>query len=138
MTFSSGFLVAPPPAHSLAPSLFGMLKVFRWYKYSPSFIYVWLIIVLEFWNFKCFHTSRKYSFRLLLGGFLDVTHWNVVKFVLNFDQCNVMHQEYGGFYFVLKKHLKLSQKTDFLAHFERFLVYAPFTPCELHPNLLPN
>ena len=38
-------------------------------------------------------------------------------------QYNAMHQAYGGFYFILKKHLKLSQKTHFLAHFERFLVY---------------
>ena len=37
----------------------------------------------------------------------------------------VMHQAYDGFHFILKKHLKLSQKIDFLGHFERFLVY-PF------------
>ena len=34
-----------------------------------------------------------------------------------------MHQANGGFYFILKKHVKLSQKIDSLTHFERFLVY---------------
>ena len=35
-----------------------------------------------------------------------------------------MHQTCDGFYFILKKHLKLSQKNNFLGHFERFLFYA--------------
>ena len=48
-------------------------------------------------------------------------------------QCNVMHQAYGGFYFILKKHLKLSQKTDLLAHFERFLVHAFLHPVGYTP-----
>ena len=48
-------------------------------------------------------------------------------------QRNVMHQAYGGFYFILEKHLKLSQKTDFLAHFERFLVYAFLRPVRYTP-----
>ena len=34
------FWFRPQPTHSLTPSLFGMLKVFRWYKYGPSFIYI--------------------------------------------------------------------------------------------------
>ena len=78
------------PTHLLTPSCFRILNVFRWYISGQSFIYVWFV-VLEFWNLKCFHTSRKYNFRLFLGGFLDVTHWNVVKFVWNFDQwCNAL------------------------------------------------
>ena len=52
-------------------------------------------------------------------------------------QCNIMHQACDGFYFILKKHLKLRQK-NFLAHFERFFVFCLLTPYELHPNLLPN
>ena len=39
-----------------------------------------------------------------------------------------MHQTYDGFHYILKKHLKLSQKIDFLAHFERLLVYAFLHP----------
>ena len=85
IAFSGDFLDAAPPIHSLTPSCFGKLKVFRWYISGPSFIYAWFV-VLEFWNFKCFNTSRKYNFRLLLGGFLEVTHWNMVKLVWNFDQ----------------------------------------------------
>ena len=57
---------------------------------GPRFIYAWFL-VLEFWNFKCFNASRKYNFRLLLDGFLDVTYWNVVKCVWNFNQwCNAL------------------------------------------------
>ena len=38
-----------------------------------------------------------------------------------------MHQAYDGVHFILKKHLKLSQKIDFLAHFERFFGgFGPF------------
>ena len=38
-------------------------------------------------------------------------------------QCKVMHQIFNSFYSILKKWSKLGQKTDFLAHFERFFVY---------------
>ena len=41
-------------------------------------------------------------------------------------QCIEMHEAYEDFYFILKKHLKLRQKVDFPAHFERFLVYTLF------------
>ena len=136
MAFSSGFLVAPPPAHSLTPSLFAMLKVFRWYKYGLSFIYVWLFVVLEFWNFTCFHTSRKYSFRLLLCGFLDVTHWNVVKFVWNFDQwCNATYciRHMTVFILFLKNTWNWAKKNNFLAYFERFVVYAFLRPVSYTP-----
>ena len=44
-----------------------------------------------------------------------------------------MHQAYDYFHFILKKHLKLSQKFDFLAHFERFLVYAFLHPMSYTP-----
>ena len=43
-------------------------------------------------------------------------------------QYNIIHHEYDYFYFILKKHLKLSQKIDFLARFERFSVYAFLRP----------
>ena len=39
-----------------------------------------------------------------------------------------MHQECDDVYFILKKPLKLSQKPDFLVHFERFLVYVFLRP----------
>ena len=44
-----------------------------------------------------------------------------------------MHQTYDGFHFILKKYLKLSQKIDFLAHFEGFLVYAFLRPMSYTP-----
>ena len=90
MVFSGGFLVASPTRPFIDTLMFWYIKGVMWYISGPSFIYV-RFVVLKFWNFKCFHTSRKYNFRLLLGGFLDVTHWNVVKFVWNFGQwCNAL------------------------------------------------
>ena len=38
-----------------------------------------------------------------------------------------------SFYFIPKKHLKLSQKANFLAHFERFLVYTFLRPMSYTP-----
>ena len=101
MAFSGGFLDPPPPAHLLTPSCFGILKMFRWYISGPSSIYVWLV-VLKFWNFKCFHTRRKYNFRLLLGSVLDATHWNVVTLI---SSCNMFNEQkfksgYGDIRFV--------------------------------------
>ena len=82
------FWLWPQPPIHWHPHFFGILKVLRWYTSEPSLIYIWYI-VLEFWIFKCFYTSRKYNFRLLLVGFLDLTHWNVIEFVWNFEQwCN--------------------------------------------------
>ena len=48
-------------------------------------------------------------------------------------QCIVMHRAYDGFHFILKKHVKLSQKIDFLARFERFLVYDFLRPMSYAP-----
>ena len=48
-------------------------------------------------------------------------------------QCNIMHHSCDGFNFFLKRHLKLSQKNNFLAHFERFLVYAFLRPLSYTP-----
>ena len=88
MAFFGCFLDAPPPTQSLTPSFFGIWKVFRWYISGSSFIYAW-VVVPKFSNFKCFHSRRKFDFRLLLGGFLYVTSWNVVKFIWYFEQwCN--------------------------------------------------
>ena len=77
------FWIRLSSTHSFTLSCFGIEKVFRRYISGPSFIYV-SFAVLEFSNFTCFRTSRKYHFRLLLGGFLEVTLWTVVKLVLNF------------------------------------------------------
>ena len=136
MALSGGFMDAAPTRPFINTLMFCIFKVFRWYTSGPSFTYVWFL-VLEFLDLKCFHTTRKYNFRLLLSVFLNVTHWNVLKFVcLEFwpvMQCIVIHQAFDGFHFILKKHLKLSKKIDFLAHFERFLVYAFLRPMSYTP-----
>ena len=43
-------------------------------------------------------------------------------------QYKAMHQIFSSLYSILKKWWKLSQKTDFLAHFERFFIYALLHP----------
>ena len=67
-----------------------------------------------------FTSNWKYHFRLLLGGFLDVI-WQVME-------CKAVHQVFDTLYSILKKRSKLSQKTDFLAHFERFFNYTLLRP----------
>ena len=116
----------PLPTHLLTLSCFGILKVLRRYICGPSFISVWFV-VLEFLNLKCFHNSRKYNFRAASGRFFGRNPLKCCQICLEFwtvMQCIVMHQAYAGFHFILKKHLKLSEKIDFMAHFERFLVSA--------------
>ena len=123
MAISGVFFVAPPLTQSLR-LFFGILKVFRWCISGTSFIYVWFA-VHKFWNFKCFHTSRKYNFRLLLVGFIDVTHRNVVKFIWNFEQwCNATWcTKHVTVFILFLKKPEIEQKNSFLAHFDRFLVY---------------
>ena len=79
MAFSGGCFGCVPTNPFIDTLIFVILKVFSCYISGPSFIYV-SFVVLQFW---------RYNFRLLLGDFLDVTHWNVVKFAWHFDQwCN--------------------------------------------------
>ena len=40
-----------------------------------------------------------------------------------------MHQASGGFYFILKKHLKLSQKIDFTIDFATLIQKGPSHRC---------
>ena len=67
--------------------------------------------------------------------FLDVTHWNMVKFVWNFDQwCNVTQCIRNMMVFILfLKNTWNWAKFFFLAHFERFLVYAFLSPVSYTP-----
>ena len=117
--------------------IFGILKVFSWYISGTSFICVWFA-VHEFWSFKSFQTRRKYNFRLLLGGFLGVTHWNVVKFVLNFHQwCSATSCiKHVSFYFILKKTWNWAKQ--FSGSVWEVFGLLLFTTYELHPDLLPN
>ena len=112
MTFPGGLLVAPPPAQSLTPPCVVILKVFRWYISGRSFIYVWFV-VLEFWNFKCFHTSRIVEF---LGCFWVVffgqnpLKCQICKKFWPVMQCIGMHQACDGFFFILKSIWNWPQK----------------------------
>ena len=139
MAFSGVFLVVSPPTHSLKPLFFSILKVRRWYISVTSFIYVWFA-VHELWNFKCFYDSRKYNFRLLLRSFLDITYWNVVKFVWNFDQwCNATQCIKDVTFFILfSKKSEIEPKNRFSGSIWEVFCWLLFRPYELHPNLLPN
>ena len=104
---------------SIHTLIFLEIKVLWWSIYHVSFIYIWLVI-LEFPYFKCFCTSRKYQFRLLLGVFLDITSQKRGQIGLKFWPvmlCKVMRQILDSFYSILEKWSKMVQKSDFLAHF---------------------
>ena len=49
-------------------------------------------------------------------------------------QYQIMHQIFDSFYYILKKLSKLGQKNNFLAHFERFFVYAFLHPIIYVPS----
>ena len=55
-----------------------------------------------------------------------------------FEICRVMHQICHGFYCVKKKKLELNQKTYFLAHFERFFIWALLRPTSRAPIFIQN
>ena len=101
---------------SFTPSFFWKWNVLRWYICNVSFIYIWLVLS-KFSIYKCFGNCRKDNFRLLLGGFLTLAPPN--------SNDKVMHQICNCFYWTIKKWSKLSQKTGFLAHFQRFFNYTP-------------
>ena len=118
--------------------------------WNPRFCYIKGIQLVHIWakfhlclicsspilKFQIFSCSRRYNFRLLLCGFFGPNPLKYSQICLKFwpeMQCNIMHQACDGFYFILKKHLKLSQEIDFLAHFERFLVYAFIRPMSYNP-----
>ena len=129
MAFLLFFWMCLPSTHSFTPSKFGIWKVFRRYISRPSFIYV-SFVVPEFSNLKCFRTSRKYLFWLLLGNFLEVTPLNVFKFVLNLstDAVESNASEIWQFLFCFKEMVKIGWKKDFLALFQRFFNYSLIRP----------
>ena len=79
MAFFGRYLLAPSVALRFRASFFGNegAKVVR----MTCKFYLDLTVFLEFSYFKCFCTSRKFQFKLLLGGFLDITPRNMVKLV---------------------------------------------------------
>ena len=122
--------IHPSPALWFTPSVFGKWKVLRWYIYQASFIYIGFVVP-QFSMFKCLPTSRKYHFRLLLGGLLPITSPNLIKFVWNFHHwCNSKQciKYVSFFHFIQKKWSKLGQKANFVAYFERFFVYILLRP----------
>ena len=104
-----------------------------------SFIYVWLVIS-EFSYFKCFCTSRKYQFRLVLGVFLNMipemwSNW-FKTFTSDAKQSNA--SDIRQFLFYSKEVVKTGPKIWFSGSFLEVFCFRPLTPDELCPNLLPN
>ena len=83
MAFFGSFLHAPPAALRHIPLDFDRGKVLRWCIYHVAFIYIWLIIP-KFSNFRCFHTSRKYHFRVPSGWFFGRNHLKWCQISLKF------------------------------------------------------
>ena len=111
------------PTHPFIDTLiFWYIKGVQWYISWPSFIYVWLFVVFKSWNFKCFHTSRKYNFWC---GQICLTFWPVL-------QCNAVHQACHNFYFILKSTWNWAQKPIFWLIL-RGLVYTFLHPMSYTP-----
>ena len=53
-------------------------------------------------------------------------------------QCNAMHQIFDISYSIVKNWSKLGPKPDFLAHFDRFFVYAVLHLLSYAPIFTPN
>ena len=53
-------------------------------------------------------------------------------------QCNEMHQVFDSFYSTVENWSKVGQKTDFLAHFERFFINTLLRPMNYAPFFRPN
>ena len=80
MPYFVGFLVAPPAALRLTPSIFGQWQASSWSIYQASFIYM-RFVVPQFWMFRCLPTSRKNHFRFVLGDFSPITSQNITPFL---------------------------------------------------------
>ena len=123
--WNSPFLVHPKDAPSaalwLTPSVFSKWKLLRWCTYRASFIDI-RSVVLEFWALKYFRTSRV-VFWLELLKILSILFeiWPVMT-------CKMMHQMCYGFYWSIKRWLKLAKNLGFFAHFQMFVVYALLYP----------
>ena len=79
------FLFTPSYALWVTPQFLVISKVSLRYIIIISFISI-AFVVVKLCVFKCFQSSRKYNFWLLLGGFSSITPPNDVVFVQKFHQ----------------------------------------------------
>ena len=137
MAFFGSFLHAPPAALRHIPLDFGKRKLLRWCIYHVTFIYIWLIIP-EFSNFKCFHTSRKYHFRVPSGWFFGRKNLKWCQIRLKFWPVTIQSNASNTWRFLFHswKTLETEQKNLFLAHFERFFADAFLRPTIYAPTFL--
>ena len=96
-------------------------------------VYIWanfhlcLICSSRVFKFKMFSYQQKVPFQAASGWFFGGSPLEFGQICFKFClliQCKVMHQIFDSFYSISKKWLNLGQMTDFLPHFQRFLVYA--------------
>ena len=95
-----------------------------------SFISI-AFVVAALWIFKCFRRTTKVDFRLLVDGFLDITPPNAVGLFLKFGpvmQCKAKYDMWYCFWYSPENSKKRSQKTNFLAFFQRFFDHAIVRP----------
>ena len=105
---------------SFRPQSSAKLKVLWRYMILVSFISI-AFVVAKLWVFKCFRSSKTYHCSQILLKFGTVM------------RCNITHHIYYGFWYSSENSKKLSQKTDFLALFQRFFVYALLRPLSYAP-----
>ena len=125
MAFFGGFLDTPPSHPFIYTLIF-------WYMKGIQEVHIWakfhlcLISSSRVFKFQMFSYQQKVPFQAASGWFFGGNPLECGQICFKFwpqIQCKVMHDIFDSFYSILKKWSKLGQKTDFLAHFQRILVY---------------
>ena len=113
-----------------------------WYMKCFEMVHVWAKFYLcptcsfRVSKFQMFSYQLKVQFQAISRRFAECNRTNCRQIRLKLCplmHCKVLQQACDGFYFILGKHLKLSQKPDFLPHFERFFVYNLLCPMSYTP-----
>ena len=128
LAFFDSFLDTPSYALWVTPLFFSKWKVSWRYVSMVSFISI-AFVVAKLWMFKCFPSSKKCHFWVLLGGFLAITPPQCSQILFKFGtviQINILHHIYYDFWDSAENLKKLPQKPHFVVGFQRFLNHALF------------
>ena len=121
------FCIHAPPSHSLPPPHFCANESCQASTYLGQVLLTCDKIPLS---------SRKYHFRLLLGGFLDVNPRNKIHsvWILTGDEIQFNASDIWQFLFYCKEFVKIGPTTWFFGSFWQVFCLHSLTPHELRPN----
>ena len=125
MAFFGGYLLVSSAILPFTPSFFGNegAKVIH----MPCKFHLRLTCNFQVFIFQIFLYQQKVPIQAASEWFFGYNSQKCGQIGLKFCPVmlyKVMHQILDNFYSILKKWSKLSQKSDFLAAFQRFFVYA--------------